>query len=118
MGDDQFPQLTPGGWHSANRIASATSRVVQPASAGGLYCSVRRRRGACSFRPESAVYADLAGGLGGERPGEPHHPELRRAVGGRIRDGLDPQSRRDVTMPPVLPAGTEAPNGPRGCPAN
>ena len=58
--------------------------------------------------------ADLAGGLGGERPGEPHHAELRRAVGGRVRDGLDARASTRRSRPcRRSPAGAGAPPGPR-----
>ena len=72
------------------------------------YCGSRssKKRGPHAARDQQG-HPDRAGQLGGERPGEADHPELRRAVRGGVADRLDAQGGGDGDDAcPGTPAGS------------
>ena len=85
----------PAGPGRRPPTAATSAGALSLASAGGLYCSVRpsKKRRVHATGDEQRD-ADLAGGLGGQRAREADHPELGRAVGGGVADGLDAQGGR------------------------
>ena len=108
----------PGGWESANMIAAAVSAgSLSIASGPGpvLRVAVVEERGPHPARDEQG-HPDLTGQLGGERPGEADHPELRRAVRGGVADRLDAQGGgdRDDAAPGRLQVRQRGPDHRRG----